>query len=230
MNAISGGRAQPGDVGEDREHQERDEQRQVLDVGVGRGGADAHHGQHRLDADQLQRDVRHQGQDPGEGGRQREATGTVPAADEVGRGDVAVHPGDRPEPGQEDEDDRVDQDRVRHRVEPDGPGAEDQRGHRDERVGGVEVAAEQEPGDEHPEAAPAQTPLVEVHHVLRPPPARGREPGPGDDEEEDDDDRERGDVDVAHRVPPSSSPSRFCSSVASQSATEVTGMKMSRYQ
>jgi hypothetical protein len=67
------GRPQPGDVGEDREHEERDEQRQVLDEGVAGRGADAHHGEHGLDAHQLQRDVRHQREDAGEGDGQREA-------------------------------------------------------------------------------------------------------------------------------------------------------------
>ena len=64
MKEIAAG-AQPRHEGEDREHQERDEQRQVLDERVVRGGPDAHHGEHRLDADQLQRDVRHQRQDAG---------------------------------------------------------------------------------------------------------------------------------------------------------------------
>ena len=62
-----------GDEGEDREHQERDEQRQVLDEGVARRGADAHHREHGLDAHQLQRDVGHQREDAGEGDGQRQA-------------------------------------------------------------------------------------------------------------------------------------------------------------
>jgi hypothetical protein len=40
----------------------RDDQRQVPDKGIARGAADSHHGQHRLDAHQLQRDVEHGGQ------------------------------------------------------------------------------------------------------------------------------------------------------------------------
>jgi hypothetical protein len=67
-----GRRAQPGDVREDREHHEGDEQRQVLDVRVGGARADPHDGEHRLDADELQRDVRHQREDAGEGHRERQ--------------------------------------------------------------------------------------------------------------------------------------------------------------
>ena len=160
-----GRRAQPGDVGEDRQHQERDEQRQVLDVGVGGAGVDPHDGEHRLDADELQRDVRHQRQDAGEGHGQRQPAGAVPAPDEVAGRDVVVHPADRPQPGQEDERDRVRHDRVGDREEADRARAEHQRGHGDERVGGVEVAAEQEPRDERAEAAARQSPLVQVRHV-----------------------------------------------------------------
>ena len=89
-------RAQPGEVGIGGQDDERDQQRQVPDEAVGGGAADAEDGQHGLDADQLKRDVRHGGQDPGPGDREREPARAVPAADEVSRGDVAVHPGDRP--------------------------------------------------------------------------------------------------------------------------------------
>ena len=64
--------AQPGQVGVRGDHHERDDQRQVPDEHAARRDADAHDGQHRLDADQLQRDVRHGGQDPGHGHRQPE--------------------------------------------------------------------------------------------------------------------------------------------------------------
>src|ERR1035441_630344 len=48
------------------------------------------------------------------------------------------------------------------------------------------------------EPAPAEPPLVQVQHVLGPPPARRGEAHAGDDEEQDDHDGERGGVDVAH--------------------------------
>jgi hypothetical protein len=40
--------------------------RSLMNVG-GRGRADPHHGEHGLDADQVQRDVGHQREDAGEG-------------------------------------------------------------------------------------------------------------------------------------------------------------------
>ena len=110
--------------------------------------AEAHRVEDGLDADQLQRDVGHRREDAGDRDRQREPAAAVAAAHEVGRGHVAVPVRDAPHPRHEDEDDRVDDDRVRHREEAaHRAGRVHRRRHRDERVGGVEVAAEQEPGD-----------------------------------------------------------------------------------
>ena len=76
---------------------------------------------------------------------------------------------DRPQPRHEDEDDRVEDDRVGHREEAaDRAEREHRRRHRDERVGRVEVAAEQEPGDPGAELAPAEAPLVEATPCCRP--------------------------------------------------------------
>ena len=136
--------AQAGVVGVGREDRERDDDRPVA--------GHAHRLEHGLDADQLQRDVGHRRDDAGDGDEQRQRRRAEAAADEVGRGHVAVHVADRPQPDQHEEDDRVDDDRVRHGEEPDGAGAEDQGRNGDERVGRVEVAAEQEPGDPRPEA------------------------------------------------------------------------------
>ena len=60
------GRPQPGGVRVGGKHGERDEQRQVLGEQVV-ATADADDLEHGLDADQLQRDVGHRGQDPGHG-------------------------------------------------------------------------------------------------------------------------------------------------------------------
>ncbi len=193
------GRPQPRDEGEDGQDQERDEQRQVLDERVARGGADAHHGEHGLDAHQLQRDVGHQREDAGEGDGQRQAARPVAAADEVSRRDVVVRPRDRPQPGQEDERDREHDDRVGHREEAGHrAGPEHRRGHRDKGVRGIEVTAEQEPAHERTEPAAPKPPLVQVHHVLGPAPPRRREADQRDQEEQDDDDGEGDGVDVAH--------------------------------
>ncbi len=193
------GRAQARGVGVGREHREGDEQRQVLDEPVGVLGADAHHLEHDLDADQLERDVRHRREDAGQRDRQRERPAVVAALDEVGRRDVAVPVADRPQPRQEQEDQRVDHDRVRHGEEADRAAGVQQCGHRDERVRRVEVAADQEPGDEGAEPAAAQAPLVEAAHVGGAAPARGGEAEHGDEQEEEEEDAERDRADVAHR-------------------------------
>ena len=192
-----GGRPQPGQPGVGGEQHEGDDQRQVLDERVARVAAHPQHGQYRLDADQLQGDVGHGGQDAGHRDRQRQATRSVAAADEVRRRDVVVDPGHRPQPGGEHEHDREDDDRVRDGEEPDRPHPEHQGGHGDEGVGGVEITAEQEPGDERAEATSAQSPLVEVQLVLGPAPAGGGEANQRDDREHDNDDGE-GDRVPAH--------------------------------
>jgi hypothetical protein len=155
-----------------------------------------------LDADELQRDVGHRGQDAGDRDREPEPAAAEPALHEVGRRDVAVAVRDRPQPWHEHEDDRIDDDRVRHREEAaDRAGREHRRGHGHERVGGVEVAAEQEPGDEGAEAAAAKAPLVEAGEAGRPPPPGRGEADDGDEDEEDQDDRQRCVVDAGHRSP-----------------------------
>ena len=139
---------------------ERDQQRQVLDEPVGvLAAADAHHVQDGLDADELERDVRHRGEDAGDRDRQRQALGAEAAADEVRGGDVAVLVRDRPQPRQEGEDQRVDEDRVRHREEAGRARRVDRRRDGDEGVRGVEVAAEQEPGDPGAEATGRPGPI-----------------------------------------------------------------------
>ncbi len=159
---------QPGRVGVRREHRERHEQRQVLGEPVA-AAAQAGHLEHGLDADQLERDVGHRRHEPGHSDGEAEAAVVVPAADEVGGRDVAVPVADRPQPRHEDEDDRVQDDRVGHREEARHRAGGEHRGrHRDERVRRVEVAAEQEPGDPGAELAAAETPLVErVQGVAR---------------------------------------------------------------
>ncbi len=164
-------RAQAAGVGVGREQRERDEQRQVLgDDAVAATEADDL--EHRLDADQLERDVRHRREEAGDGDGERQPARPEPAAHEVGRGDVAVPVAHRPHPAHEDEDDRVEHDRVGHREEPGHrAGRPHRRRHRDERVRRVEVAAEQEPGDPGAERPAAQAPLVERLHARRAAPA-----------------------------------------------------------
>ena len=196
------GRAQARGVGVGREHAEGDEQGQVTDQPAALLHADAHDLEHDLDADELQRDVGHRREDAGEGDREGEAAAVVAPLHEVGRGDVAVAVRDRPEPREEQEDQRVDHDRVGHGEEADRAAGVEQRRDRDEGVGGVEVAADEEPGDEGAEPATAEAPLVEVVQRLRLAPASGREAEDGDEQEEEDEDAEGDHADVVHRCAP----------------------------
>jgi hypothetical protein len=79
---------------------------------------------------------------------------------------------DDPHAWQDDEGERIDEDRVGQREEALGADAEDERRDGDERVRRVEVAAEQEPGDDRPEPPPAEAPLVELAQVAAPPARR----------------------------------------------------------
>jgi len=188
--------APPGGVGVGRQHDERDQQRQILGERAP-PTAQAGHLEHGLDADQLQRDVGHRGDEPGDRDRQRQLPGAVAAADEVGRGDVAMSVADRPQPRHEHEDDRVEDDRVGHREEAGHCTGGEHRGrHGHERVGGVEVPAEQEPGHPGPELAAAQPPFVQAVQRGAASKPGGPEAEHGDDQEQDDQHGQRDSVDA----------------------------------
>ena len=192
------GRAQAARVGVRREQREGDEQRQVLgqDVVAATEPDDLEDG---LDADELERDVRHRREEPGDGDGERQPARAEPAPDEVGRRHVAVTVAHGPQATHEHEDDRVEHDRVGHGEEArDRPGREHGGRHRDERVGRVEVAAEQEPRDPGAERAAAEAPLVEGLHRRRTAPARRPEAHARHEGEQGDEDGERDAVDPAH--------------------------------
>ncbi len=185
-------RAQAARIGEGGENDEGDDERQV--PGQARAG-DAHRADHHLDADELQRDIGHRRDDAGHRDRQRQPAVAEPAAHEIGGGDVAVLVHDAPQPRKHQEQQRIDDDRVGHREERDGAGAEGQRRHGDEGVGGIEIAADQEPGDDGAEAPPAEAPLVQQVEIA-PAPARGGEAEPGDEAEQQHEDDESRPVDL----------------------------------
>jgi hypothetical protein len=90
---------------------------------------------------------------------------------------------DVPEPGKYQEQNGIDDDRVRHREERDSTGPEGERRYRDEGVGGVEVAADQKPGDEGAEAAAAKAPFVQQVEIALAPVGGGKAE-PGDEREQ----------------------------------------------
>jgi hypothetical protein len=125
----------------------------------------------------------------------------VAAAHEIARRDVIVLVADVPEPRKCQEQDRVNQDRVRHREEGDGAGAEGERRNGDEGIGGVDVAADQKPGDERAEAPTAETPFMQLIEIAGPP-FRGGKSQPSDEREQQHEDDECGPVHIAHGIPP----------------------------
>ncbi len=151
------------------------------------------------DADQLQRDVGHQGEDAGERDGDGEPAVAVASAHEVGEGDVAVAMADGPQAREDEHHVGIGEDRVGQGEEADRAGAVERRGDGDDGVGGVEIAADQEPGDPGAEAAPGEAPLFKrVHACSGPAPARGPEAGGGDQREEDAEDRQGCGVQVCH--------------------------------
>ena len=121
-------------------------------------------------------------------------------AHEVRRRHVAALARDRPEPRKDQIEERIDKDRVGDGEEAHGAGAEHERRHGDERVGGIEVAAEQEPGDDRAEAPTAEAPfmqLVEIGFA----PMRRDEAEPAHEQEQDDEDDGGRDVQIHSTSP-----------------------------
>ena len=181
-------------------HQHHDPEHDILDDGndggraqtarVGVGGQDdegcgqrplamePEGGEHDADADQLQRDIGHEGEDAGEGDGHRERPVAVASADEIGEGDIAVPVADGPEPGQHEQHVRVGDDRVRQGEEAVRSRAVEGRGYGDDGVGGVGIAADQEPRHPSAEAASGEAPLFErMHPGGGSAPARGEKAG-----------------------------------------------------
>ena len=73
----------------------------------------------------------------------------------------------RPQPRQRQIQERIDDYGVWHREETVGSDGEDHRGNRYDRIGGVKVAAEQEPSDPAAKASAAKTPFVDVTEISR---------------------------------------------------------------
>ena len=93
-----GGSAQAGRVGICGEQCEGDEQRQILRDDAART-AEADDFEHRLDTDELERDIRHRGEDAGDCNGQGQFPGAITAPHEIRGGHVAVAVADRPQAG-----------------------------------------------------------------------------------------------------------------------------------
>ena len=157
-----GRRAQAALVGEERENDERDGDRRMRHDPL---AGEAERQNDLLEADELQRDIRHRRQDAGRRDRKLQSFVAVAAKHEIGGGDVAMFLRDRPQARQRQVQERIDNDRIGHGEEAEGANGEDERGNRDDRVGGVEIAPEQEPGDPTAEAPASKAPFVDVAEI-----------------------------------------------------------------
>ncbi len=151
---------------------------------------DAHHGDHLAHADELQRDVRHGGQNPRERHCDRKPAAAVPAFDEVGQGYVTVLVTYLPEARQHQHHVGIQQNAIRDGEEAEGAHPIHRRRHRNHRVGGVEISADQKPRDERAEAPAGQSPLFQAVEITAFP-ARGEKARQRDQGEADTEDDER---------------------------------------
>ena len=127
-----------------------------------------------FEADQLKRDVRHRRQDAGRRNRKLQTFVAVAAKHEIGGGDVAMFLRDRPQARQRQVEERIDDNRIRHGEEAEGANGENNRRNRDDRIGGVEITPEQEPGDPTAKASAAKAPFVDVVEIGRLPARRDK--------------------------------------------------------
>ncbi len=114
-----------------------------------------------LDAEHLECDIGHRCQDTSEGNCQCQATTTKAILHKVGCSDITALFAYGPESGHQDKDKRIDEDGIRDGEETaDSSGQVHRARYSDKGVSGIEVAAEQEPGDKSAEASSGQAPLV----------------------------------------------------------------------
>ena len=113
------------------------------------------------DADELERDVGHEGEHARECDGDGEPSIAVAATDEVGEGYVTVPVAYRPEARQDEHHVGISNDSVGNCEEPHGACSVEGCGDCDDGVGGVKVAADEEPGNPGAEAATGEAPLFE---------------------------------------------------------------------
>jgi hypothetical protein len=111
-------------------------------------------------------------------------------------------PRDRPKPREGSVEQRIDQDRVGHREEAIGADRIDDGRDSDNRIGRIEITADQKPGDPQAEAAPAKAPFVEIREVAALP-MRRNEAKNGDQKEIPDENTRRRPIQmIDHRFSP----------------------------
>ena len=142
-----------------------------------------------LNTDQLQCDVGHCRNDPGDRDRQGQPFVAVPAAHEIRVGDVAMPSRHRPQARKHDKDKGIHHDRVGHREKAERAGAEQQCRDGDKGVCGVEVATEQKPGNYGAKAAAGEPPFMQQTQVSAAPARSDKTEYRDQAEEQDEDDK-----------------------------------------
>ena len=164
------------------------------DEGCGEGplAVDTHGSDDDADADQLESDVGHKGENAGECDGDGEPAIAVAAADEVGKGYVTVAVAYCPQAREDHHHVGVGDDGVGDGEESHSTGAVERCRDCDDGVGGVKVASDEEPGDPCAEATASEAPLFEGGHAcLGSSPARGPESGEGYEQKEKTEDYQR---------------------------------------
>src|SRR5215469_4212358 len=105
-----------------------------------------------------------------------------------------------PKPRKHQEEDRIGHDGVRDGEEGDRAGAKGERWNGNECVGGIEVAADEEPGDHRAEAPAAKAPFVELVEIAFAPIGGGKAE-PGNKGKQQHEDRKSDPVHVLHDIP-----------------------------
>jgi hypothetical protein len=136
----------------------------------------------------LQRDIGHGRDHAGDRDSQLQPARIVGAMHHIGRGDVAIGVRNLPQHRHHCKYEGIDDDGVGQREEAIGANRIDQRRHRNYSIGGVEIAADQEPGDPGAELTAAQSPFVEVFTDGTRFPARGEKAHHGHERKKEDED------------------------------------------
>ena len=113
----------------------------------------------------LQRDIRHERQHAGQGNGYRQPAVSITPGYKICKSYVTMTVTYRPQPRQHHHHVGVSDHGVWHREESQRPTAIEQGRHRDDRIGGIEIAADQKPCHPRPEASPRQSPLFERTHA-----------------------------------------------------------------
>src|SRR5579859_448851 len=184
-----GGSAQPACIGVGRQDDEGDEQGQVdIQPAKRESERNTKRGKRDLNAEHLQSDVGHGCYNARKGYRESERSAAKTVFHEVGSGDIATLLTDGPELGHQNEDDGIDEDGIGN-SEPAVQRAQAKhgRGYGDKGIGGVKIAAQQEPGHNSAETPPGKAPFADQIQVAAPP-ARSNKSQNGNERKENDKD------------------------------------------